>query len=99
MKGKGEGGNVIGVKTGESGGSAGGRGGGRSLGGGGGVGGGRSANSGRVLRWSATPHGFSHKSIVVSVVGLAGQSKRWETDCVSKTQDGQSSSADFPIRN
>ena len=82
---KGDGGGVRGVKMGEAGraggdggtgsGAGGGRRGGRRRGGGGGDGGGRSANSGRDLMKSATPQGFIHRSRVVSVVGLAGQSK------------------------
>ena len=65
--GNGDGGRVTRVKTGESGGLGGG------LGGLGGAGGGRSVKSGTVLRKSATPHGFSQRSLVVNVVGLAGQ--------------------------
>ena len=71
--GNGDGGSVTRVKTGESGGLGGGLGCGRRLGGGGGAGGGRSVKSGTVLRKSATPHGFSQRSLVVNVVGLAGQ--------------------------
>ena len=91
MKGKGEGGNKTGVNMGESVGLGGGLGGEAA--------GWRSSNSGNRLRKSMTSQGLDHKSIALSVVGLAGQSKMCETVCESRLQCGQISSAARPIRH